>query len=189
MSPAAHSPSFPALPTSVKIGAMRCSVRPLRPDDGPGLIAFFESHTAETIHQRYGYQITQMSPERAARLVGVDQSRDVALGMFEAPRGAANLVAVGRYCLLPEGQSAEVAFVVREDCRGRGIATMLLRILAKIARQRGLTRLVAQVQQDNPVMLSIFRKHGSKFSKIAGDGTVEVTISLARWKNQGPKLV
>ncbi|MSU70565.1 MAG: N-acetyltransferase [Opitutaceae bacterium] len=166
------------LPATLVFGGRVATLRRLRPDDGPRLIGFFQSHTPETIHQRYGYLITQMSPERAARLVGVNQARDAALGVFEKDEGHIRLAAVGRYCLLDDGQSAELAFVVREDRRQLGMARALLKKLTAIARLRGLTRFVAQVQRDNLAMLQLFREHRAQITEIPGAGAVEASIAL-----------
>jgi ribosomal protein S18 acetylase RimI-like enzyme len=153
-------------------------MRLLRPEDGAHLIEFFESHTPETIHNRYGYSIVRMSPERAAELVGVDQSRDAALGLFEG--GAANerLVAVGRCCRLDREDTAEMAFVVHEERRRLGMAGALLRALASLMRHRGVTHLVAQVQQDNEAMLGLFHKAGAAVSAIGGTDGLKVSLSL-----------
>jgi RimJ/RimL family protein N-acetyltransferase len=167
-------------PREIVFGGRPHTLRPLAPADEDRLISFFNSHTEETIRQRYGYHISEMTHERARRLVGVDQARDVALGVFErAPDGGEVLHAVGRYLLDPTGRSAEMAFVVRESKRGLGICTALLRTLLRIARHRGMSYLYAQVQGDNAPMLSIFRRHGGRMKPILGADATEVFVPTA----------
>jgi GNAT superfamily N-acetyltransferase len=167
-------------PREVMFGGQPHLLRPLGPADEGRLISFFNSHTGETIRQRYGYQISAMTPERARRLVGVDQSRDVALGVFErAPDGEEVLHAVGRYLVDATGKSAEAAFVVRESKRGLGICTVLLRTLLYVARTRGMSFLGAQVQADNAPMLGIFRSHGGRVKRIPGADAMEVFVPTA----------
>ena len=167
-------------PREVMFGGQPHVLRPLGPADEARLISFFNSHTGETIRQRYGYQISEMTPERARRLVGVDQLRDVALGVFErAPDGEQVLPAVGRYLLDATGKSAEAAFVVRENKRGLGICTALLRALLQVARTRGMSFLGAQVQADNAPMLGIFRRHGGRVKPIPGADAMEVFVPTA----------
>jgi GNAT superfamily N-acetyltransferase len=163
------------LPFEQRFGAHRCVVRCLCPDDAPRLLDFFRSHTPETIHDRYGFFVSHLSPARAARLVGVDQTRDMALGVFESGGNGA-LIAVGRYCLESDGRSAEVAFVVREDRRRLGIATTLLTTLAGIAGERGLDELTAQVLSRNEAMLRIFRRAGA--TCITAPDTFGTTVVL-----------
>lgn len=167
-------------PREAMFGGKPHLLRPLGPADEGRLISFFNSHTGETIRQRYGYQISEMTPERARRLVGVDQSRDVALGVFErAPDGEEVLHAVGRYLLDANGKSAEMAFVVRESKRGLGICTILLRTLLYVARTRGMNFLGAQVQADNAPMLAIFRRHGGRVKPIPGADAMEAFVPTA----------
>ncbi len=167
----------PPEPREFCFGGKPYLVRPLGPADQGRLISFFNSHTGDTIRQRYGYQISEMTPERAHGLVGVDQTRDVALGVFErAPDGEDVLHAVGRYLLDPTGRTAEMAFVVRENKRGLGICTALLRLLLQTARARGLGYLCAQVQADNAPMLAAFRRHGGRMRPILGADAMEVFV-------------
>src|SRR3954469_5181180 len=103
----------------------------LSPGEEGRLQEFFHSHTLNTIHDRYGGQITTMTLQRARELVSVDQTRDSAFAIF-SPDGD-KILAVGRYCVDPDGHSAELAFVVREDMRRRGLATALLERLVSVA--------------------------------------------------------
>lgn len=130
-------------------------IRPLGPGDETLLQEFFRSHTPETIHERYGCLVTSMSAERAHELVDVDRARDCVLGICSADGRL--LHAVGRYCHDARGDGAELAFVVRETMRRRGLATALLRQLIATARTQGLRRLWAQTNLHNADMLGVFR--------------------------------
>ena len=162
-------------------------LRWLGPADAERLIAFFRTHTPDTILARYGYFFAQMTPERAAKLVGVDQSRDAALGIFEPLAPGAPLIAIGRFCRSGDAASAEVAFVVREDRRGLGLATVLFQALAAIARERGLAELLAQVQHDNPAMLAVFRRAGAEMHCDLGTGCIEVRLALEKKPSAAPR--
>ncbi len=71
------------------------------------------------------------------------------------------LLAVARYERLPQPPTdAEVAFVVGDPHQGRGIGTVLLEHLAAAARDRGITRFVAETLADNGRMLGVFRHAG-----------------------------
>ncbi len=154
-------------------------MRLLGPSDRDTLLDFFKSHTRETIHLRYGYELSHLTEARAAELVGVDQSKDAAIGIFETGEPVP-LVAIGRYCLKPDNRSAEVAFVVREDRRRLGIATALLSALLSIAASRGLETLDAQVLRENQPMLEIFFGLGGVKSAIPGTDSVTVTIDIRK---------
>ncbi|HWA08518.1 MAG TPA: GNAT family N-acetyltransferase [Opitutaceae bacterium] len=178
-SPAPADPNAESfLPQAVIFGPYCTIMRKLRPDDADRLVEFFHSHTEETVRSRYGYLLAQMSPERAAELTGVDQSKDAALGVFEMEGDSPKLIAIGRYCAGSNRDAAELAFVVHEAYRNLGIATKLLEALAAIARERCLHTLTAQVHGDNGPMLAVFHKAGAVLSDIPGSDAESVTLPV-----------
>ncbi|MEX0331959.1 MAG: GNAT family N-acetyltransferase [Puniceicoccaceae bacterium] len=154
-------------------------LRPLGPADDRRLQEFFYSHTEETIVRRYGFTVTRMSRERAFELVGVDQTRDLALAIVELQGPRQVIHAVGRYYLDKDGRSAEMAFVVSENKRRLGMARTLLERLMEIARERDLNYLWAQVDRDNSPMLSLFRAYGADESKGEDIHTIRIEIPLS----------
>ena len=153
-------------------------LRPLGPADDRRLQEFFYSHTEETIVRRYGFTVTRMSRERAFELVGVDQTKDLALAIVELQGPRQVIHAVGRYYLDKDGRSAEMAFVVSENKRRLGMARTLLERLLEIARERDLDFLWAQVDRDNSPMLALFRAYGADESKGEDIHTIRIEISL-----------
>jgi len=67
---------------------------------------------------------------------------------------------VGRYFFIEATNSAEVAFVIRECQRSKGMASTLLLQIIKIAKKRGLSKLIACVRRDNAAMLKVFENTG-----------------------------
>lgn len=155
-----------------------CVLRPLQPSDIRRLQEFFYSHTLETIQMRYGYAITRMTRERAYDLVNVDQSRDLALGVFETQGPRQIIHAIGRYYLEADGRTAEAAFVVRESKRRCGMASTLLRTLLEVARKRGLDALWGRVRRDNLPMIALFKRFGGQPVASADAGTSDVDIRI-----------
>jgi len=151
-------------------------LRPLNPSDERRLQEFFYSHTKETLQLRYSAVPTQMSREKSCTLVGVDQSRDLALCIVKQKGSAVQIQAVGRYYLLNDNQSCEVAFVTREKHQGKGMAKRLLQEMITIAELRGLTSMTAYVRSENKAMLAVFQKAG--FSRLPGDEPTEVNLQL-----------
>jgi acyl-CoA hydrolase/ribosomal protein S18 acetylase RimI-like enzyme len=155
-------------------------LRPLGPADDRRLQEFFYSHTEETIVRRYGFTVTRMSRERAFELVGVDQTRDLALVIVELQGPRQVIHSVGRYYLDPGGKSAEMAFVVSEKTRRLGMARTLLERMLEIASERGLEFLWAQVDRDNSAMLSLFRDYKPAEAEGEDLHTVRIKIMLAQ---------
>ncbi len=146
-----------------KIG--RFLLRPLHPSDMRVLQEFFYSHDEETVRLRYGYRVERMTGESAYKLAAVDQSRDLALGVFEETHGRQELRAIGRYYLDSDGKSAEVAFVVHESNRHSGMAGFLMGELAAIAATRGVVSFWANVLPENRAMAGLFLAAGGQREK------------------------
>ena len=169
----------------------RYVLRPLVDGDAIAVTEFFATLSAETIRQRYGYLIHDMSPARAHRLVAVDPAHELALGIFE-PGGAGreSLWAMGRLVHAPDGRSAECAFLVHDRKRRLGMASKLLFYLRAAGRRRGLHRLFAQVRRENRAMLAVFRRHSAQVHFVPDAGFVEVDIAVRPAKflfdNPGP---
>lgn len=137
----------------------RFQLRPLHPSDMTALQDFFYSHDEETVRLRYGHKRERMSGESAYKLVSVDQSKDLALGLFDRKR---ELRAIGRFYLDEDGDSAEVAFVVHQVTRRIGMASVLLGELAEVAAERGIKTFWASVLPDNHAMARLFVRAGGK---------------------------
>lgn len=170
----------------IKFQTTRLFLRPLHPSDMRTLQEFFYSHDAETIRLRYGYVRDKMTGESAYKLAAVDQSKDVALGIFAERRGQQELRAIARYFLDADGKSAEVAFVVHESNRHLGIAGYLLGELATVARRRGIKEFWASVMPDNRAMAGLFLAVGGVESKADSERErafrIPVEQILKSWK-------
>ena len=154
-------------------------LRPLHPSDERRLQEFFYSHDQETLLLRYHYVPTRLSRERAYTLVNTEQDKDLALCIVARQGPREDLQAVGRYYLIPKSTTAELALVVREDKRGLGFGKLLLKRIIKVARKRGLTRLLAVVQTGNQRMLSELKKVGFVGTPSSDDPTsITMTLTL-----------
>lgn len=161
---------------TLKFDGLVYYMRPLHPADERILQEFFYSHTKETLIMRYSHHPKQMSRERAATLVAVDQSKDLALCIVKKKGPREEIEAVGRYYYIESANSAEAAFVVRESEQGKGIANTLLKEMIKVARKRKLSSLYAYVRAENKPMRRVFEKH--HFVRKPGDSPQEVVLEL-----------
>jgi acyl-CoA synthetase (NDP forming)/GNAT superfamily N-acetyltransferase len=131
-------------------------LRPVLPSDADALLRFHGSLSERTRYLRYFGPYPRIPAKDLVRFSTVDHHDRVA---FIALLGH-DIVAVGRYERLNSGDSAEVAFVVQDDHQSRGIGSILLEHLAAAARERGLTRFVADVLAENSLMINVFREAG-----------------------------
>lgn len=160
----------------LNIGGETFDLRPLNPSDERRLQEFFYSHTKETLQMRYNSVPTQMSREKSCTLVSVDQSKDLALCIVRQKGSAAQIQAVGRYYLSHDGSNCEVAFVTRETHQGKGMAKLLLDEMIRIAKLRGVQKMLAYVRAENQKMLAVFERAG--FRRLPADEPGEVYLAL-----------
>jgi acyl-CoA synthetase (NDP forming)/RimJ/RimL family protein N-acetyltransferase len=148
-------------------------LRPIRPSDADRLIAFYERVSPESKYLRFFTPYPRLSDRDVKRFTEVDYVDRVA---FIVTLGD-DMIAVGRY-ERTEDDHAEVAFLIEDAHQGRGIAQLLLEHLAEAARERGITRFVAEVLPENRRMVKVFADAGYRVSKGIADGVLEVEFPI-----------
>ena len=158
------------------------SVRPLLPSDEIAYRNFFYSLKEETIYLRFFRRIRvfshQMAQEHWAEL---DYRKNISLIGLVRNKGNKEIVAIGSY-MESEENRAEVAFVVREDFQGLGIASFLLGELEKIAIENGYIGFSAYVLAENRAMLHVFHKHYPDAQKQLENGHVQLYMDFRNSK-------
>jgi acetyl coenzyme A synthetase (ADP forming)-like protein len=149
-------------------------VRPIQPGDARRLLAFHEHLSPESQYLRFFSAKPTLTAAELTRFTHVDNDDRVAL---IAELGDA-LIAVARYDRIGESPVAEVAFVVADEHHGRGIGTALLEHLASAARERGITRFMAETLPRNRPMLDVFRSAGFEETTRLGDGVIDVELAI-----------
>ena len=134
--------------------------RPLLPSDEFAYRKFFYSLQERTIYSRFFYKMKLFSHELAQKQwASVDYHKNMSMIGQVRVGGRQEIVAIGSYADEGEGASrAEIAFVVREDFQGMGIASYLLSIMQRIAKQNNFTGFMATVLRENKAMLQVFKK-------------------------------
>ncbi len=148
-------------------------LRPIRPTDAVRLIAFYERVSPESKYLRFFAPYPRLSDRDVKRFTEVDYVDRVA---FILTLGE-NMIAVGRYDRV-EDDHAEVSFLIEDAHQGRGIAQLLLEHLAQAARERGISRFVAEVLPENRRMAKVFADAGYRVSKGIEDGVLAVEFPI-----------
>jgi acyl-CoA hydrolase/RimJ/RimL family protein N-acetyltransferase len=135
--------------------------RPIKPADEPALSEMLYSLSDESVHKRYISHSTTFPHRDVQQLANIDYQNDMAIvGTVPGPGGQEEIVALAQYFLEPDGQSAEVAFIVHDEWQQKGMGSFLLDYLTEIAVSRGVKRFLACVMPANKPMLSIFENSG-----------------------------
>ena len=158
-------------------------VRAIRSNDWSAVLAAFKELDPESVYTRFFTYKKSLTDDELRRITDVDFDRVVALVVTIGNGNGAQLLGGGRYVINDEKDppdSAEVAFVTNDACRGRGVASLLLAHLVRIARERNLSRFEAHVLPVNQPMLSVFRCSGLPMTSRADGDVIYVALALAK---------
>ncbi len=154
------------------------SVRPLLPSDEIAYRNFLYSLEERTIYFRYFHNINVFSRQMAQNhWANLDYRKNISLVGTVRNKGNKEIVAIGTYAGADDG-CAEIAFLVREDFQGMGIASYLLGELEKIALQNGYRMFCAIVLPENTSMQHVFRKRYPKARISTRGGEVEIRMNI-----------
>jgi RimJ/RimL family protein N-acetyltransferase len=155
------------------------TVRAIRRDDGNDILEVFRNLDRESIYRRFFSPKKELTEGELKQLTDVDFSQVVALVVTTQGKEGETLIGGGRFAFSgPSSQRAELAFLTEADYRGRGVASLILSQLERIAREMGVVRFEADVLAENQSMLAVFRRSGLPM-RLKRDGSVlHVTLSL-----------
>lgn len=146
-------------------------IRSLRADDRDAVLELHESVSVDTLRLRFFSPSREAGRHYVAHLFAPENTRSAALVAVVRGRvaGLATAEVLSR-------DSAEVAFLVADQDRGRGLGSLLLEHLAALGRQHGVSRFAAEVLGDNYGMLRVFRAAGFAATRRTVEGEVEVEL-------------
>src|ERR1043165_2275183 len=137
----------------------RVEIRALRPEDEAGMLAAIERTSAQSLQRRFFVMKRHFSEKELAFFMDVDFKNHVAVVAIAEEGGREVIAGGGRYIVFEPGR-AEMAFVVVDAWQGRGVGSILMRHLVKIASDSGLKELTAEVLPENAAMIKVFGKFG-----------------------------
>ncbi len=158
------------------------TIRPIRPEDEPLVVAFHRTLSEESVYLRYFHMMSlsaRTTHERLIRICFTDYAREMALvaDRRDPDSGEHAVLAVARLSRLHGGNQAEFSMLVSDPHQHQGLGTELLRLLLQIGRDEGLERITAEVLHENRAMQRVCEKVG--FTLRATPEVVEAWIDLA----------
>lgn len=164
----------------------RVRLRPIRPDDEERLISFHDRLSGQTAYQRF-FNIVKHLPRASAHfLANVDYRRRLALVAEHGEGSARTLVGVARYECTDQPDTAEIAFVIRDDWQNRGLGTILLEALLAAAAARGIGRFRAYVLASNGRMLDLLTRFTDIRERHTAGGVTELVLTRRSMTSQIP---
>lgn len=154
------------------------NVRPIRPEDAPGLSDLVARSAPEDIRFRFLHPMRLLPERLAARLSQIDYAREMAFVALD-PADSDSIIGVARLIANADGAEAEYAILLRQDHKGEGLGYALMCLLIKYARQRGIDVLYGDVLRDNKPMLDMCADLGfTQHSDPSDAGLVRVQLMV-----------
>jgi acetyltransferase len=158
-------------------------IRPIRPEDEPLMVAFYETVSGQSVYSPY-FSTLQLTPssahERLTRICFLDYDREMALVVERGePASDRNVIlAIARLSKVRGANEAEFSLLVDQRCQRLGLGSELLRRLLEVGRDERLERITAEIDAKNLAMQHICRSLGFQFQSVPERGIVRAEILL-----------
>jgi acetyltransferase len=167
------------LEQNIDFGGAPLLLRPVRPEDGPAHLRFFDALTPDDVRYRMFVRIRELNPSQLARFTQIDYDREMA---FIATRpgadGLPETLGVGRVVADPDNVSAEFAVTVRSDLKGMGLGRILMQKLIDYCRLRGTREIVGEALPQNNRIIGLVKKLGFEVFPAGEEGVRKFRLTL-----------
>ena len=153
-------------------------IRPISAADVGIEREFIERLSPQSRRYRFLGEIAAPGTALLDRLTHLDPAHEAAFVALVADGAHKREIGVARFSADKDDRSCECAVAVADEWQGKGLATLLMRHLIEIARQRGYRRMYSIDARDNENMRELAEFLG--FERRADpDDTTQVVHSLA----------
>jgi RimJ/RimL family protein N-acetyltransferase len=162
-------------------------IRPVHSDDAPLLEEGFSRLSAESRRLRFLTDKPRLSPAELHYFTHVDHHDHEAIGALDAHDGRG--LGIARYIRDPDRPDvAEVAVAVVDDWQQRGLGAELLQRLFVRAREEGVRRFTALVDEDNQAVTGLLASIGAEVT-VTEHGAGAITYEIEpRPEGRGAEL-
>jgi GNAT superfamily N-acetyltransferase len=163
-------------PVTLRDGS-RVRVRQSHRSDGELLLRGFERLSPQSRYRRFLAPMQGLSKAMVRYLTEIDHHHHEAIIALDEETGEA--VGVARYIRRRQRPGvAEVAVTVIDDWQGRGLGTLLLKVISARAREEGITTFTALMLADNEEMMDLFERLGPVRIVDREAGSVEIEAQI-----------
>ncbi|MFH0824899.1 MAG: GNAT family N-acetyltransferase [Pseudomonadota bacterium] len=139
-------------------GGLKGHIRVIRSTDESMIRDLFYTLSEESVYFRYFTTRRSMPHKNLQEYVNVREEDGISVVVTIGPREHQQIIAEARCMINPTDPYPDVAFMVDENFRGRGLASALLHYLIDIALERGIQGFRAEVLASNRPMLKVFER-------------------------------
>lgn len=176
----AESASLPEREIVVGRGR-KLRLRPIRTDDAESLVEMGLRSTPEDLRLRFFSPVRPAVGHLTSLLTEFNREVHIAVAAYDpaAVDEEKGILGVVRLVLSRDEPEGEFAIMVRSDQAGHGLGHRLMEEMLGWARDRGLTRVRAEIMFENKRMLRLARAYGGVVQPQSQDfHTVQVAIDL-----------
>ncbi len=160
-------------------------LRPVRISDEPLLKDLFYSLSEDSRYHRFLSARREMDHDFLQKFVVIDYTKQTAILAVIRHEEKEEVIGVGRYAMLEDMHTADIAFLVRDAYQNKGVGTELFSYLTYIAKKQGILGFVALVLLENQTMLHLIRKMGFDIEEKLDDGTYELKMMFRKDSHSG----
>ena len=153
------------------------TIRPITPEDDEIEKEFVQNLSEHTKYMRFMSTLKELSPDMVFYFTNINYAEDMALVATVEDGGRERQIAVARYHKLKNSSTCEFAVVIGDNWRGTGLGRILMEMLIKDARDKGLKKIEGQVLAINNEMIAFVERLGFKI-KLDPDGPQQVYAVL-----------
>lgn len=154
-------------------------VRPIKPEDAPQHVEFFNSLDPEDVRMRMFVRMRELSPAQLARMTQIDYDREMAfIATRNRPDGRPETLGVVRVVCDPDNISAEFAISVRSDLKGKGLGQLLMQRVIRYCRERGIQEIVGETLSYNNALLNLVKPLGFEARRSIDNDTMLLNLPL-----------
>jgi len=132
--------------------------RAIKSSDEEGVRRLFYRSDDQSRYFRYFSPIKTMPHSKMQEYVNVDYRQTLSIVCLIGERGEGQIIGEGRYVRFPDRAVGNLAFLVDNEYRNKGIATHMFKTLINFARKKGIEGFEAEVLATNTAMLKVFER-------------------------------
>jgi acetyltransferase len=156
------------------------TIRPIRPEDEPGMATFHARLSQRTVVARYGHDRSlaeRSAHERLARICFVDYDRQFALvAVSPVLGGATEIAGVARLSRIHATNDRQLTMTVADAWQRQGVGAHLVSGAIRVAKGEGVEHVIAELTPDNAGMRELLADEGFSFNDSAE--TLVATLAL-----------
>ena len=154
----------------------RARVRPIQPGDKQALVDGLERLSNESRYRRFLRPVTKLNERELKYLTEIDYTSHFAWVASDPDDGTQGY-GVARYIRDPKDpEVAEAAVAIIDDQQGKGLGTILMRLLVATARENGIRIFSGWVLGDNRQILGPLERIGAR--RTPDEGVLRVEVDL-----------